>query len=183
MLKPFMHAYLIVIDTLQFLNRLIHPGIDSSSFGRDSLTMIGITHRGPPLPRLRRGNWSPPALDWHALHIVGLSLSTDASVGGVIRDHRGAFVGAVAGPSGLVFGRSVDVHALLRGVDLADHAGCGTIDVWTVSHFLVDNISLPTPLWDCERSWARIMEFGSTHGMGTHHTRRRGCALAIAMAE
>lgn len=97
-----------------------------------------------------------------------------ASVGGVLRDHMGGFIGAVAGPSGLAISHAVDIHALLREVDLADHSRCYFVDVWTESHSLVDSISLPTLIWDCERSWATIQEFSNLHGLGLHHSRRYG---------
>lgn len=181
--KPFIHAHLIVTDTLQFVVHLVHLGIASSMFGRDSLAMIGTTPRGPSVRRLRRCDWLPPATDRHAIHIAGIPSPKGAFVGGILRDHRGSFIGAVAGPSGLAFGQAVDVHALLRGVDLAGQSRCLTVDVWTDSCSLVDNISLPTPLWDCERSRATIRDFYRQHGLGLHHTRRRGCAIAIAMAE
>lgn len=87
MRKPFSHARLVVIDTLQFVDHLVLPGIDSSMFGRDSLEMIGIVQRGPPLSRMRRGDWSPPVTGRHSLHIAGLSSSTGAIVSGIVRDH------------------------------------------------------------------------------------------------
>lgn len=122
-------------------------------------------------------------MDRHAIHIASISSPTGAFVGGVLRDHGGSFIGAVAGPSGLAFGRGVDIHALLRGVELVQRSHCYAVDTWTTSQFLADNIALPTPLWDCERSWAKIQDFFWQHGLGLHHTRRRGCGVAIAMAE
>lgn len=124
-----------------------------------------------------------PALDRQALHIGGISLPTGAYVGGVLHDHRGGFVRVVAGSSGLAFGRTVDVHALLQGVELADRSICYFVEVWSESHFLVDNIALMTPLSDCEHSWATIQQFSRQHGLGLHHSRRHGYAIAIAMAE
>lgn len=183
MIKPFIHARLVVIDTLQFVEHLVHPSIASSKFGQDSLAMISIVHRGPLVSRLRRRAWEPPSVDRQALHIAGISLPLGASVGGVLRDHHGAFLGDVVGPSGLGFDHAVDVHALLRGLELAGQARCFSFDVWTQSRFLVDNISMPSPLWNCEHSWATIQAFSRHHGLGLHHSIRRGCAIAGAMAE
>lgn len=107
MVKPFTHAHLVAIVTLQFLDRLVHPRITSSKFGCDSLTMIGITPHGPPIRRLRRSDWASLAADRHAVHIDGITTHSRVSIGDVIRDYLGAFAGVVAGPLGLGAGRSV----------------------------------------------------------------------------
>lgn len=59
MCKSFIHAHLVVIDTLQFVEHLVHPGITSLKFGQDSLAWICIAHRDPPMQRLRRRDWIP----------------------------------------------------------------------------------------------------------------------------
>lgn len=99
--------------------------------------------------------WAPPAMNDHALHIAGIETNSGASVGGVLRNHL-EFLGAFSGPLGLGFGRVMDVHALLRGWEPAEALRSYVLEVWTQSSFLVDNIALPSPLWDCERSWSTI---------------------------
>lgn len=183
MKKSFFHARLVVIDTLQFVEHLISPGIESSKFGKDSLLMIGITPRGPPLPPLRRGHWSPPAGDRLTAHCASVCSDTIAAVGALIRDQRGGFVGAVAGPVGGSFSRAAELLALRWNVELAKRIEAQTVSFWSQSDFLVSNMDLPCPLWNHTDSWTTIQTFLHRHNSELRWTPRRGNAIAAAIAD
>lgn len=183
MMKPVRHARLVVIDTLQFVEHLISPCIESSNFGKDSLLMIGITPRWPPLPPLRRGQWVPPAGDSLSAHCASVCSESTAAVGAIIRDQRGSFVGAVAGPIGVSFSLASELLALRWNVELAMQVEAQSVDFWTHSDFLVNNIGLPCPLWNHADSWEIIQAFFHHQNAELCRTSRRGNAIAVALAD
>lgn len=183
MCKPFVHARLVVIDTLQFVEHLVTPGITSSSFGKDSLLMIGITPRDPPISPLSRRLWSPPSRDRSSIHCASTISGQMAGVGAIISDHDGGMLGALAGPIGPSHPRAADTLALRWSVDLATNMGTHAVDFWASSDFLIENISLPCPLWNYSESWSTIQTFFHHHSSSIRSTPRVGNAIALALAD
>lgn len=99
MSKQLSNACLVVIDALEFVDRLIAPSMRSSKFGCDSLRMIGIEPRDLPPRPLRTKDWDPPARDRHALRCVGL-VGPITSVGGIIQDCKRKVVRGSGRPGG-----------------------------------------------------------------------------------
>lgn len=78
MRKPFIQAQLVIIDTLQLVDKLVMAMKRYSRFGRDTVEMIYIKLRDP-ICKICLYSWIPPHQNKYFLHIDNLAL-----IGGVI---------------------------------------------------------------------------------------------------
>lgn len=154
--KPFTHARLIFIGTLQFKDHLVKPRITSSHFGQDSLLMIDVILREEgdafDLVTMRiLGPTPSPSREWPFI-LSGIVSARVSVEGGIIMNHLWEFIGAFAGPIGPTTCRVANVQALRKRAELSNYLKSFAFDIWSTSTFLLDNVTLTPPLWNCTGS-------------------------------
>lgn len=103
----------------------------------------------------------PPSEGTVALNVDGSCYQNRAAVGGVIRDHRGECLGAVAGPVGRGSSLAAEALALHAGLQMLNRGHFSSVQIQSDSKVLVDQIGKKAPAWYLDTVWADI-----------HHTLR-----------
>lgn len=181
--KPFIHARLIVLDTLQLVDGLIKPKRRSSIFGRDSLEMLGIIPRYPVTKPIWLCPWTPPAPNKYAHHVDSSSLDDSISIGAVIQNSTGLFVGAVYRSAGTGCFLTSEILALKWGLELAQRLNIFDPEIWSESKKIVDIIDGSSPLWNLCQVWKTIQIFLRHSNLGVHHTMHEENMVADALAK
>lgn len=181
--RSFVQAKVMVIDVLQQLDGLIKPKRRNSFFGIDSLLMLGIKARDPPVKPLRRCKWIPPSPEAIALNVDGSMINHSMAVGGVFRDRDGCVLGAYAGPVGRGSSLQAEILGLHHGLQLADQWGFNKLEIWSDSKMMVDYIGKPSPDWQRREEWKEIQVGLLVPGRSISHILREGNYGADALSK